>query len=135
MHELKDIHYSVERKEILRGIDLVIGEGEIHSIIGVNGTGKTTLAAVLMGLNGYKPSRGKVFFNGKDITNLSTTERAKLGITLAWQIPANFEGITVREYMNLKKDSIDPKKCENKRFTFVCTNLFRRKNCEIIYVV
>jgi len=111
MFEIKNIHYVAGEKEILKGVNLFIGKGEIRSIIGVNGTGKTTLAAVLMGLNGYKPSRGKVFFNGKDITNLSTTERAKLGITLAWQIPANFEGITVREYMNLKKDSIDPKKC------------------------
>ena len=110
MLELKDIHYSVERKEILRGINLVMGEGKIHSIIGVNGTGKTTLAAVLMGLNGYKPSRGEVLFNGKNITNLPTTERAKLGITLAWQIPANFEGITVREYLSIKKNSVEPKK-------------------------
>ena len=110
MLELKDVHYSVERKEILRGINLVIGEGKIHSIIGVNGTGKTTLAAVLMGLNGYKPSRGEVLFNGKNITNFPTTERAKLGITLAWQIPANFEGITVREYLSIKKNSVEPKK-------------------------
>jgi len=110
MIELKNIHYSVERKDILRGINLVIREGKIHSIIGVNGTGKTTLAAILIGLNGYKPSRGKVLFKGKDITNLSTTERAKLGITLAWQIPANFEGITVREYLSIKKNSVDPEK-------------------------
>jgi len=110
MLELKDIHYSIERKEILREINLVIGEGEIHSIIGVNGTGKTTLAAILMGLNGYKPSRGEVLFNGENITNFPITERAKLGITLAWQIPANFEGITVREYLSIKKNSVEHKK-------------------------
>ncbi|RKY52122.1 MAG: ABC transporter ATP-binding protein [Candidatus Neomarinimicrobiota bacterium] len=110
MLELKDIHYSIERKEILREINLVIGEGEIHSIIGVNGTGKTTLAAILMGLNGYRPSRGEVLFNGKNITNFPITERAKLGITLAWQIPANFEGITVREYLSIKKNSVEHKK-------------------------
>ncbi len=110
MLELKDIHYNAGEKEILRGINLVIGEGEIHSIIGVNGTGKTTLAAIIMGLNGYSPDKGRIIFNGKNIIDLSITERAKLGITLAWQIPANFEGITVREYLSIKKNSADPKK-------------------------
>ena len=109
--ELKDIRYSVEGKEILKGVNLKIKESEIHSIIGVNGTGKTTLAAILMGLEGYKLKRGKIVFNKKDITNLSITERAKLGITLAWQRPANFEGITIREYLTLKKNFISPEKC------------------------
>ena len=107
--ELKNIHYSVEEKEILKGINLKTKSGEIVSIIGVNGTGKTTLAAVIMGLNGYKPDKGSIIFNGRDITNLSTTERAKLGITLAWQIPASFEGITVREYLSISKDA-DPER-------------------------
>ena len=95
MLELRNIHYSIGGKEILKGIDLRVEKGRIHSIIGVNGTGKTTLAAIVMGLNGYRPNSGTLSFNGRDITSISTTERAKLGITLAWQIPVNFEGITV----------------------------------------
>ena len=109
--ELKNISYSVDKKQILKGIDLEIKKSEIHSIIGVNGTGKTTLGGLIMGLEGYRPKKGKIIFDGKDITNLSTTERAKLGITLAWQSPANFEGITVREYLTLKRGFISPEKC------------------------
>ncbi len=108
--ELKDIRYGVGEKEILKGVNLKVKESQIHTIIGVNGTGKTTLAAMLMGLEGYKP-QGKVIFEGKDITTLSVTERANLGITLAWQRPANFEGVTVREYLTLKKNFISPEKC------------------------
>jgi len=98
---IKNLHFKVGNKEILKGVNLSIKEGEIRSIIGVNGTGKTTLAAIIMGLEGYRPSKGKIFFQGKDITNLSVTERAKLGITLAWQSPATFEGITVSEYLSI----------------------------------
>jgi len=110
MLELRNVHYSTGDKKILKGIDLVIGESRIQSIIGVNGTGKTTLAAIIMGLNGYRPHRGRIFFEGRDITDLSITERARLGITLAWQIPASFEGITVREYLNIKKNFTAPEK-------------------------
>ena len=110
MLELRDVHYGTGDKEILKGIDLVIGESRIQSIIGVNGTGKTTLAAIIMGLNGYRPHRGRIFFKGRDITDLSITERAKLGITLAWQIPASFEGITVKEYLSIKKNFTAPEK-------------------------
>jgi len=110
MLELRDVHYGTGDKKILKGIDLVIGESRIQSIIGVNGTGKTTLAAIIMGLNGYRPHRGRIFFEGRDITDLSITERAKLGITLAWQIPANFEGITVKEYLSIKKNFTAPEK-------------------------
>jgi len=90
---------------VLKGLNLKVREGEIHAVLGANGTGKSTLAYTVMGLSGYKPERGKIIFDGKDITNLSVTERAKLGITLAWQDPAQFEGITVEEYLSLgKKD-------------------------------
>ncbi|MCD6367523.1 MAG: ABC transporter ATP-binding protein [Candidatus Aenigmarchaeota archaeon] len=104
MLEMKNLYFETNDKKILRGINLSVKKGEILSIIGVNGTGKTTLAAILMGLNGYVPSRGKIIFDGKNITKLSITERAKLGITLAWQSPAIFEGITVREYLSLGKE-------------------------------
>ncbi|MEM2121484.1 MAG: ATP-binding cassette domain-containing protein [Candidatus Woesearchaeota archaeon] len=72
--------------------------GKIFAIIGPNGSGKTSLAYSIMGLEEYK-TKGKIFFNKKDITKLSITERAKLGITLAWQIPAEFEGLKVKEYL------------------------------------
>jgi Fe-S cluster assembly ATP-binding protein len=88
-------------KPILRDVRLEVAEGEIHSILGANGTGKSSLAAVLMGLGGYRPSAGRIYFRGEDITDLSITERARRGITLAWQEPARFEGLTVAEYLKL----------------------------------
>ncbi|RKX83982.1 MAG: ABC transporter ATP-binding protein [Spirochaetes bacterium] len=108
MLELKNIFYSVDNKDILEGLNLTVPDGEIYSIIGVNGTGKTTLAGIIMGLEGYKPDKGSIIFNGSDITDYSVTERAKLGITLAWQIPAFFEGVTVYEYLSLKDGNGKP---------------------------
>ncbi len=117
--EVVDVNYSSGSRHILEDVSLRAEAGEITCVVGVNGTGKSTLAAMIMGLNGYKPSSGRIFFKGKDITNLSVTERARRGMTLAWQSPAEFEGITVREYLSLgKKDpsellrrvGLDPKK-------------------------
>ena len=111
--KIKNLYYKVREKEILRGINLLIKEGEIHAIIGVNGTGKTTLANVLMGLRGYNISKGEIFFKSKPINKISITKRARLGITLAWQIPANFEGISVREYLSFKQNSLTPEESLN----------------------
>ena len=85
--------------KILSDCNLTVEEGTIHAIIGVNGSGKTSLAYVIMGC--YKPTSGEIYFNGKNITNLSITERAKLGITLAWQEPARIEGLTVLDYLRI----------------------------------
>lgn len=90
-----------EGKEILRGVNLTVEEGTIHCLLGRNGSGKSTLAYTLIGSGGYVPSRGKIFFKDQDITNLSITERARLGITLAWQEPARFEGLKVKDYIAL----------------------------------
>ena len=92
---------TVEREErmIVRSADLQVRKGEVHSIIGLNGAGKSTLAYAIMGIIPLK--EGKILFKGKDITGASIAERAKMGITLAWQEPARFEGITVREYLDI----------------------------------
>jgi len=92
-----------EGKTILQGVDFAVEEGEIHAILGANGTGKSTLAYAIMGLSGYKPKQGRILFANEDITEKSVTERAKLGITLAWQQPASFEGLTVGEYLEISR--------------------------------
>ncbi|HHD82952.1 MAG TPA: ATP-binding cassette domain-containing protein, partial [Bacteroidetes bacterium] len=97
---IEDLHFEKGGKEILKGVNLAVKKNSIHTIIGVNGTGKTTLASLIMGLEGYIVKSGKILFEGEDISKLSITERAKKGITLGWQIPTSFEGITVREYLN-----------------------------------
>ncbi|MFX1273609.1 MAG: ATP-binding cassette domain-containing protein [Promethearchaeota archaeon] len=85
-----------------------VKEGSIHAIIGPNGSGKSTLAYTIMGLQNYKPSDGKIFFDSIDISEMSITERAKLGITLAWQEPARIDGLSVKKYISLGiKDKIN----------------------------
>lgn len=106
-------------KAILRDVNLEVADGEIHSILGANGTGKSTLASVIMGLSGYRPTSGRIYFEGEDITDLSITERARRGITLAWQEPARFEGLTVAEYLRIGQrlnfdNWLSPRECLSK---------------------
>ncbi len=100
---VENLFVEREGKTILQGVNLSVEEGEIHAILGANGTGKSTLAYAIMGLSGYKPKAGRIIFSGEDITEKTVTERAKLGITLAWQQPASFEGLTIREYLEISR--------------------------------
>jgi len=101
--ELKDVTVPTFDKKHIIVEDIYFGvkEGSIHAIIGPNGSGKSSLAYAIMGLPSYEVSKGKIFFNGKDITDLGVTERAKLGITLAWQEPARIDGLSVLKYLSL----------------------------------
>lgn len=99
--EVRDLHLQRDDREILRGCTLTLAPGEIHAILGLNGSGKSTLAYALMGSAGYRPDQGAIFFDEQDITDLDIAERGKLGITLAWQEPARFEGLTVARYLSL----------------------------------
>jgi Fe-S cluster assembly ATP-binding protein len=108
--ELQDIVIpTLDKKQIiLNQTSFGIEEGSIHAIIGPNGSGKSTLAYTIMGLGNYKSSQGKILFDGIDITHMGITERANLGITLAWQEPARIEGLSIPRYISLgvkdKKD-------------------------------
>ncbi|MGE5602741.1 MAG: ATP-binding cassette domain-containing protein [Nitrososphaerales archaeon] len=90
-----------EGYEVLRGVNLAVQVGEVHGLLGLNGSGKSSLAYTLMGCAGYAPDEGSIWFAGRDITQLSITERARLGLTLAWQEPARFEGLPVGAYLAL----------------------------------
>ncbi|MFC1948795.1 ABC transporter ATP-binding protein [Chloroflexota bacterium] len=98
---VEDLFLRVNSKSIINGLNLQVDKGEIHGVLGENGTGKTTLAYLIMGTNGSRPSEGKILFEGEDISGLSVSERAKLGISLAWQEPARIEGLSVRDYLSL----------------------------------
>lgn len=106
--DIHDLTFEVERHSILDRLDLTVQAGEIHALLGANGSGKTTLSYVLMGCDGYAPSAGRVLFNGIDLLPLKMHERAQLGLTLAWQEPARFEGVTVQEYLGLGKSACGP---------------------------
>jgi Fe-S cluster assembly ATP-binding protein len=119
MLQLTDIELVLGGRKILHGINLDLGESEVHSILGMNGTGKSTLASVIMGLNGYAPTAGRILFCEEDITALSISERARRGITLAWQEPARFEGLTVAEYLEAgrqvaRNSPLSPQECLGK---------------------
>ncbi len=103
MLEVKNISLTKDQHQILKNLSLSINPVEIHSILGMNGTGKSTLAYTIMGLPGYVVDEGEILWREQNITGLSIAERAKSGITLAWQEPARFEGLTIREYLKLSQ--------------------------------
>jgi Fe-S cluster assembly ATP-binding protein len=104
--EVRDLHATVEGKEILRGIDLTVRQGEIHALMGPNGSGKSTLSNVIMGRPGYTITKGKVVFNGEDITALLPDERAKRGLFLAMQYPTEIPGVSVVNFLRTAYQSI-----------------------------
>ena len=106
--DIRRLTFEADRYPILDRLDLTVEPGEIHALLGANGSGKTTLAYALMGCEGYMPSAGSILFDGVDLLHLKMHERAKRGLTLAWQEPARFEGVTVREYLGLGKPESDP---------------------------
>ena len=94
MIKIKNLHASVEGKEILRGIDLEVKAGEIHAIMGPNGSGKSTLSSVLAGKEDYEVTEGEVIFNGKDLLEMDADVRAKEGLFLAFQYPVEIPGVS-----------------------------------------
>ena len=106
--EIKSLTYEAGDKKILGDFSMTIESSEVHALLGTNGTGKSTLAYLVMGCGGYRPTSGEIVFDGKVINDLKIHERAKLGITMAWQEPVRFEGITVRDYLTLNNKDIDP---------------------------
>jgi Fe-S cluster assembly ATP-binding protein len=97
--EVRDVHASVEGKEILKGIDLTVRQGETHAIMGPNGSGKSTLSNVIMGRPGYVLTGGEIRFRGEDITALTADERAKRGLFLAMQYPVEVPGVSVVNFL------------------------------------
>lgn len=95
-------------RPILSGLSLFLEAGEVHALLGTNGTGKSTLACLVMGCEGYRPSSGELIFDQVLINDLPIHERARLGITMSWQEPVRFEGITVRDYLTMKDKAMDP---------------------------
>lgn len=88
-----------------------VAAGEVHALVGTNGTGKSTLAYLIMGCQGYRARSGEIRFNGRRIDTLPLHERARLGITLAWQEPVRFEGLSVRDYLCLGNGAVDAEDC------------------------
>jgi len=101
------VNSKTTHEKLLTEVNLEVGENEIHSIIGKNGSGKTTLAKVILGFGELQTESGSIEYKGEEISGLLTNERAKKGITLAFQEPARFEGLTVRNFLLAGKADAD----------------------------
>ena len=97
--EVKDLHVNVGEKEILHGVDLEVGKDETHVLMGPNGTGKSTLGYAVTGNPLYEVTSGKIYFDGKDITQMPVNERAKMGIFLSFQNPLEVPGVTLSAFI------------------------------------
>jgi len=102
MLEVKCLKLTLNGKPIINGLNLEVKEAKIHGLLGMNGAGKTSLANLIMGIS--YPDEGSIIFEERDITRCTISERAKMGLTLAWQEPARFEGLSIREYLRLNKN-------------------------------
>ena len=101
MLEIKDLHASINGKEILKGINLTIRDGEVHALMGQNGAGKSTLSNVLVGHPAYEVTRGSITFNGKDLLAMSPEDRAHEGIFLSFQAPVEIPGVSMANFMKM----------------------------------
>lgn len=106
MLEIKNLHASVEGREILKGVNLSVNPGEVHSIMGPNGSGKSTLAQVLAGRESYDVTEGQVLYNGKDLLELSPEERACEGMFLAFQYPVEIPGVNMNYFLKTALNSV-----------------------------
>ncbi len=99
MLEIKNLHARVEGKEILKGVDLVINDGEIHALMGTNGAGKSTLSNVIVGHPKYEVTEGSMTFNGQDLLAMTPEERSHAGIFMSFQTPVEIPGVSMTNFM------------------------------------
>ena len=99
MLKIKNLHASIEGKEILKGIDLEINPGEVHAIMGPNGSGKSTLSSVIAGREEYEMTDGEIIFENEDLAELDPEERAHKGVFLSFQYPVEIPGVSVTNFM------------------------------------
>jgi Fe-S cluster assembly ATP-binding protein len=109
---IKNLKVNIEDKQILKGVNLSVKQGEVHAIMGPNGTGKSTLAYTLMGHPTYTVSEGSIVFKGQNLIDLATDERSRLGLFLAFQYPVSIPGVTVANFLrtalNARRKSSNP---------------------------
>jgi Fe-S cluster assembly ATP-binding protein len=116
LFEIKNLHVEVEGKKVLKGVNLTVNRGEVHAIMGRNGTGKTTLAYTLMGHPKYTVTEGQILLDGEDITNLKPEERARKRLFLAFQYPVAIPGVSVASFLRASLKAVRTGEVEPKEF-------------------
>jgi Fe-S cluster assembly ATP-binding protein len=110
--EIRDLHVSVQGKPILKGVNLTVRQGEVHALMGPNGTGKSTLAHALMGHPNFEVTHGQILFKGQDLVGLEPDERSRLGLFLAFQYPVAIPGVSLANFLraalNARRRARDP---------------------------
>jgi Fe-S cluster assembly ATP-binding protein len=96
---IKNLHVAIDGKEIIKGLNLGVNKGEVHAIMGPNGTGKSTLAAAITGREGYEVTQGEIWYKGKNIVEMPAEERANEGIFLSFQYPVEIPGVSMTNFM------------------------------------
>jgi Fe-S cluster assembly ATP-binding protein len=127
MLSIKDLHVAVNGKPILKGINLEVGEGEVHAIMGPNGSGKSTLSHVLAGRDGYEVTSGEVQYKGQDIFDLAPDERAHAGIFLAFQYPVEIPGVNNVYFLKAAVNAARKSRGEEEYDAFAFMKLVREK--------
>ena len=112
MLEIKDLHVTVDGTEVLKGVSLSVGEGEIHALFGPNGSGKTTLLNTVIGFARYHVTQGSIWFKGQEITHATIDERARLGVGISFQRPPTIRGVTLRSLISFSRPSLTDEEIE-----------------------
>ncbi len=114
--KIENLHVSIEGKEILKGVNLEIKGGEIHAVMGPNGTGKSTLASAIMGHPKYEVTEGTITFDGQDVLEMEVDERARVGLFLAMQYPSEIDGVTNADFL---RSSINARRGEGNEISLM----------------
>jgi Fe-S cluster assembly ATP-binding protein len=114
--KIENLHAEVDGKEILKGVNLTINPGEVHALMGRNGSGKSTLSYAIMGHPNYKITKGHILFEGKEIQELATDERARLGISLGFQYPVAIPGVSVSNFLRATTKAVRGQEVPIKEF-------------------
>ena len=130
MLNIKNLEAKIDNKHILRGLNLNIKRGEVHAIMGPNGSGKSTLANILSGKNGYN-IKGNINFDGKNLSELSTEERAQKGIFLAFQYPLEIPGVSTNIFLKTSLNAVRKAKGEKELDTLTFLKLIKEKAAEL----
>ena len=126
--EIRNLHVSIEGREILKGLELTVNQGEVHAIMGPNGSGKSTLAYTLTGHPKYLVTDGDILLNGRSVLEMSPDERARAGLFLAFQYPVSVPGVSMANFLRLAYRSVksDPSRPESRREEVLSIPKFRR---------